>query len=194
MPEGALARMRFLQVLTEITGDDTFMRPFILVLLLIIFTACDIATTWYLLSNSLATELNPSVDPQSLATLILAPIPRLFSAVFLVCVVIAEKYSHQFDDILQRSLLVSYIFLFPIYLIFIAMAGTLNNLLLIAGLPTPLPPFIRFFGIFFESTHMQFTAAFSCLALATLPPILKIARRIYGPQFDATKAEFLVEK
>ncbi len=156
------------------------MRPALLVLVLVLLSTADIATTWYLLSKGLAVELNPFANSTSISTLILSPVPRFLNLIFLLSVFLAEMYADRFNAFVEKSYLHALIFLFPLYSILVIALAVASNSALILGLPTPLPVFIRSFELLSDNPSVQITTAFSCIWLVSFPFLLKVARVMYA--------------
>jgi hypothetical protein len=159
---------------------DQKMRSLMLILAMILLSAADIATTWYLLSRNLAVELNPFANTESISTLIFSPVPRFLNFIFLMSVLLAEKYADRFDAIVEKSYLRALIFLFPLYSILVIVLAVASNSALILGLPSPLPVYIRSFDFLSDNPSVQISTAFSCLWLVSFPVLLKVARAMYA--------------
>lgn len=160
------------------------MRPAILVTLLILLSAMDINSTWYLLNHVPGEEINPFVNTQSLEGIIFSPIPNLVDAVFLVCVFLAERRRNRLGEYIAAKSWKAAIFLFPLYYLSMLLLVVSSNLMAVLGHGTPLSLLLRPFAYFTENTFIQYGLANSVIILITLPLLARAATAIYGNTLD----------
>ncbi len=160
------------------------MRPAILVTFLILLSAIDIASTWYLLNNVPGEEINPFVNTQSLVGIIFSPIPNLVDTVFLLCAFLAERRRNRVGEYIAAKSWKASLFLFPIYYLLMLAIVAFSHVMAVYGHSTPLSLLLIPFAVFTENTFIQYGLANSVIILVTLPLLARIATALYGTPLD----------
>ena len=165
------------------------MRPTILIALLVIVSAIDIASTWYLLNNTNGNEINPFVNIDSLSGIILSPIPNLVDLTFLICVYLAERHRHRFEEFLAASVFKAAIFIFPLYYLFQLFLVAGSNTIAVFGHNTPLSQAIGLFSFVSDNMFIQLGMFLSVTLLLTLPLLVKLARYLYAEPVSSSTTQ-----
>ncbi len=158
------------------------MRSITLLFISLFLICIDRITTWIAINSGKAREINPYANTTSFLDLILSPIPMSMCAVFLVLLIISERYSNQIHALLIRKSAFAPMCLLPLFFIWMMTFICINNVFGVLGFITPLTRASTFFAFITEDPYLQLGITVQILNVAGLPLITRIAERIYTPR------------
>ena len=165
------------------------MRALFLIVTFLILRIVDTFTTWQLTSSGRAVELNPTVNTESLLSILLSPVPLLIACIFLGCVIYTEKNAQNFERIVGSGVFPSYPFFFPFYYLLLLGIVCISNTLGIFGIGTPISIIATPFKYITSSTNLQFILGYNFLILLTLPAAIPIVRKMYTSRWNTVSSE-----
>ena len=173
---------------TPLIGGRRKMRFWTLLGISIFLIVVDRIATWIAIDADLAKEINPHVNTQDFTSIIMSPLPLAACAVFIVILILSEKYSYGIHSLLLKKNPLAPFCLLPLMFIWMMTLVCINNILGVLGFLTILTWFSTIFSVFTTDPFLQFGIAMNLLNIAGLPLLTRIGLRIYAPtQHIATK-------
>jgi hypothetical protein len=158
------------------------MRSLTLLCISLFLICTDRVTTWIAINSGKAREINPYVNTGSFVDLVLSPVPISMCALFLLLLLLTERYSNQIHALLIKKSALAPMCLLPLFFIWTMTFICINNVLGVLGFITPLTRASTFFSFVTEDPYLQFGITVQILNIAGLPVLTRIAEKIYTPE------------
>jgi hypothetical protein len=157
------------------------MRAATIVYVYFLLKIVDHLSTWIAIQNEMGLEMNPYVETDSLWSIFFSPVPLVVDGIFVICVLISEKYAESIYRLLIRWSFLAPALLLPLYLIWMMTVFALSNTIGVLGFGFPLGWLAQQFRFLTEDMHTMLHYAMLVLNLAVLPLLFRIGVLIYAP-------------
>jgi hypothetical protein len=156
------------------------MRPFILVLLFVVLTLADAATTLYLnVRYPEGMELNPFINPGDWRSILFAPVKILIYSLFVGAVFICEINKSKlaaWHGHVPNIVMLAYL---PLFLIAVKGLAIANNLMPILGVSTPVSYLLLWMESLPGDRESHYALIWSAIFLLLAPLGVRLVRWIY---------------